>query len=305
MLNALLGEFQVQGGVRVERATTTFFLKTLGATYHNPYDAVFPSALVVYHMSDVWQTKLSYSTRIRRPDEPDLLDPTVRYADPLNLYHGNPFLQPEYIRALELGAQRTTERVTMLVNPFWRHTQNAVRTLRSIDGAGVTTRSYANIATADAYGTDATVAMNGGRLTGFVGASTYQQVSNASNLGTGLSVSSFGWSARTNVTFRFSSTVDAQALVSYQAPMDVEQGRNASRTRVNFAARKRFMNDRVNVTMRVNDPFSTARERTITIDPRFTQVSDRTRTIRGLALSVNWLFGKPTKRDRDILDESP
>lgn len=305
MLGAQLAKFQLQGGARIERATTKFFLRTLDATYHNPYNSVFPSALVAYNVDDTHQVKLSYATRIRRPDEPDQLDPTVRYADPLNLFHGNPYLQPEYIRSLELGLQRTSDRVTMLLTPFWRHTRDAVRQIRTIDAAGVTNRTYANVSTADAYGTDATVAMSGGRLSGFVGASTYKQASNAANLGTGLSVNTFGWSARTNVTFRFSNTVDAQALVNYQAPMEVEQGRNASRTRVNLAARQRFMNDRINVTLRVNDPFSTARERTFTIDPRFTQTSDRSRTIRGLVLSVNWLFGKPPKRQRDILDEVP
>ncbi len=303
MLGARLARFQLQGGARLERATTKFFLRTLGSTYHNPYNSIFPSALVAYNVDDAHQVKLSYSTRIRRPDEPDQLDPTVRYADPLNLFHGNPYLQPEYIRALELGLQRTSDRITILLNPFWRHTQDAVRQIRTIDGAGVTTRTYTNVSTVDAYGTDATVAISGGRLNGFVGGSTYKQVSNAANVGTGLSVNTFGWSARTNVSFRFSSTVDAQALVTYQAPTDIEQGHNASRTRVNVAARQRFMNDRVNVTVRAKDPFSTARERSITTDPRFYQVSDRPRTIRGMVLSVNWLFGRPPKEHRNILDD--
>ena len=49
--------------------------------------------------------------------------------------------------------------MTMQVTPFYRHSFNAVRSIRTIDTAGVTTRSYANIATTDAYGTDATVAL--------------------------------------------------------------------------------------------------------------------------------------------------
>ena len=303
-LGALLGKFQLQGGARVEQATTQFFLKTLNSTYHNPYKSLFPSALVAYNIDDAHQVKLSYSTRIRRPDEPDQLDPTVRYSDPLNLSHGNPFLRPEYIGALELGVQRMSDHVTLLVNPFWRHTRDAVRNIRTIDAAGVTTRTLANISTADAYGADATLALSGGRVSGFVSGSTFKQSSNAANVGAGLSVSTFGWSARTNLSFRLTKAIDAQALVNYTAAMDIEQGRNASRTRVNLAMRQKFMQDRMNVTLRVNDPFSTARERTITNDPRFYQISDRTRTIRGLVLSANWLFGSPPKRERAILDES-
>jgi hypothetical protein len=140
-------------------------------------------------------------------------------------------------------------------------------------------------------------------VNGFVGGGAYKQESNASNIAPSLSLSTFGWSARTNVTINISSTVDAQALVNYQAAQDVEQGRNASRTRVNFAARKKLRNDRLNVTLRVNDPFNTARERSFTFDPLFYQRTDRTRTIRGLVLSVSWLFGAPSKKEHDLLEE--
>jgi hypothetical protein len=155
------------------------------------------------------------------------------------------------------------------------------------------TRTFANVASSDAYGADFTIARSGGRLRGFAGASAFRQVSNAANLGPGLSARTFGWTARTNATFRATSTVDLQALVSYQAPMTVEQGRNASRTRFTLAARKKIMDDRMSITLRVVDPFNTSRESNTTIDPRFYQVSDRRRAIRGLLLSVNWVFGKP------------
>ena len=40
----------------------------------------------------------------------DLLDPTPHFQDPLNISQGNPSLKPEYIRAFELGLQRSTDR---------------------------------------------------------------------------------------------------------------------------------------------------------------------------------------------------
>ena len=304
MLVAQLGKFQVQGGVRAERATTRFHLTTSGATYDNPYTSIFPSGLVAYNVDDAHQVKLSYSSRIRRPDDPDVLDPTAHYADPLNLSRGNPYLKPEYIGALELGLQRTVNHLTMQLTPFFRHTRNAVRTIRTIDTAGVTTRTFANVATSDAYGADVTVARNGGRLSGFAGASAFRQVSDGSNLGVGLSAKTFGWSARTNATFRVSKSFDLQTLLSYQAAMTVEQGRIASRTRLNLAARQKLMNDRLALTLRVIDPFNSSRESSTTIDPRFYQVSDRRRLIRGLLLSPNRAFGKPLT-DHDPNEADP
>jgi hypothetical protein len=295
ILDAQRGRFLLQGGVRIERAITHFRLRTTGASFDNPYNSVFPSGLIVYSIDDTHQLKLSYSTRIRRPDDTDQLDPTAHYLDPLNISRGNPYLKPEYIRALELGLQRTADRLTVQLTPFFRHTVDAVRTIRSLDTAGVMTRTFANVATSDAYGADVTIARSGGRVSGFAGASAFRQVSNASNLGPGLSARTFGWTARTNTTFRVSSTIDVQALLSYQAPMTVEQGRNAGRTRFTLAARKRLMEDRMSVALRVVDPFNTSRESNTTIDPRFYQVSDRRRAIRGLLLSINWTFGKPNE----------
>src|SRR6267143_282104 len=176
ILDAQRGKFLFQGGIRVEHATTRFHLLTTGATYENPYNSVFPSGLIAYNIDETHQVKLSYSTRIRRPDDTDLLDPTPHYLDPLNISRGNPYLKPEYIHALELGLQRTAERLTLQLTPFFRHTVDAVRTIRTLDTAGVMTRTFANIATSDAYGADFTIARSGGRLSGFAGASAFRQV---------------------------------------------------------------------------------------------------------------------------------
>jgi hypothetical protein len=302
MLDAQHGKLQLQGGVRLERATTQFHLKTTNTTYDNPYNSVFPSALIAYDIDDSRQVKLSYSTRIRRPDDTDLLDPTPHYADPLNLSRGNPYLKPEYVRALELGLQRTGENVTVQLTPFFRRTYDAVRTLRTIDSAGVATRTFANISTSDSYGGDATVALSGSRLSGFAGASAFRQVSNASNLDSSLSIRTFGWRVRSNTSLRLSHTRDIQALLSYTAPMTVEQGRNASRTQFSMAARQKLMQDRMSVTLRVIDPFNTSRESSTTIDPRFYQTSARSRQIRGLLLSANWAFGNSPKNKPDPND---
>ncbi len=301
MLTGQRGKLQFQGGVRAEHAATQFRVASLSTPFNNSYNNVFPSGLVAYNIDDATQVKLSYSARIRRPDDADQLDPIPHYQDPLNLSRGNPYLKPEHISAYELGAQRSMGTTTLQVTPFFRRTFDAVRTLRTIDSAGVTTRTFANIATSDSYGGDATLAVSGTRLSGFVGSSAFRQVTNASNVAPDLSIRTLGWRARANGAFRLSKTVDVQALFTYQAAQAVEQGTNSSRTQFNLAARQKFMADQLSVTLRVIDPFDTSHERGTTVDPRFFQVSDRSRVIRGLLLSASWTFGKPDK-EKDTID---
>ena len=300
MLTGQHGRLQFQGGLRVEHAATRFRVASVSTSFDNAYNSLFPSGLLAWNIDDATQVKASYSARIRRPDDADLLDPIPHYADPLNLSRGNPSLKPERTNAYELGVQRTMGNTTLQVTPFFRRTFDAVRTVRTIDTLGVTTRTFANIATSDAWGGDATLALTGTRLSGFVGTSAFRQSSNASNVAPNLSVSSFGWRARANGAYRVSSTVDVQALVSYQAAMNVEQGWNASRTQLNLAARRKLMDDRLSLTVRAIDPFNTSRERSLTFDPRFFQTSDRSRAIRSLLLSASWTFGKPEKSEDKI-----
>ena len=305
MLNGQAGKLVLQGGLRAERATTQFHLNAQNATFDNNYNSLFPSGLVLYNVDGQHQMKLSYSTRIRRPDDADQIDPTLHYQDPLNVSRGNPNLRPEYIRALELGLQRTADHLTMQFTPFYRHTIDAVRSIRTIDSVGVATRTFANVATSDAYGTDGTMALSGSPLSGFIGASAFRQQSNAANLAPGLSARTFGWSARTNASYRFSKTLDVQGLLFYRAAMTVEQGRNSSQKRFSIAGRKKLMDDQLNIALRVIDPFNTSHEVSYTNDPRFYQVSERSRSIRGLVLSVNWMFGKPDDehRNNDLVSE--
>ena len=84
--------------------------------------------------------------------------------------------------------------------------------------------------------------------------------------------------------------------------MTVEQGKNAARTRVSVAIRQKLMNDQMNITLRVIDPFNTSLERNTTIDPNFYRVSDRRRVQRGVQLSATWLFGHVKKDEGDRID---
>jgi ferric enterobactin receptor len=291
VLSRNLGRFNAQAGLRAERASTQFDLATTGERFDNDYGSLFPSALLSFNLDESSQLKASYSKRIQRPNT-RMLNPFGFSPDPLNVFRGNPYLKPEYTHAFELGYQQTLPFGSLQFTPFYRHTVDAVRRLRSLDDEGVSTMSFDNVATSDSYGADLNGSLRLGRLTGFGGFSAFQQVTDATNLSTDLSNRAFGWSARMNATLRLNSTLDAQGFLMYRAPMNAEQGRISAMTMTSLSLRQKLMGDRASMTLRVMDPFNTMGFASEFSDPRFFQETERKFGARGVFLSFSYNIGQ-------------
>ena len=306
VLSRTLGSVDLQGGLRAARGSTGFDLTTTNKHFNNSYTSLYPSAIAAYNVSPTSQLKLSYSKRVTRPDTRQL-NPFGFREDALNRFAGNPALRPEYTHAFELALQQAFSHGSMQVTPFARHTVNAIRFIRTIDDAGVSTTTFANVATSDSYGADLNGSLRLGPLSGFGGFSAFQQVTDASNLTTDASNKAFGWNARGNVTMKLSPTLDFEAFGMYRAPMKAELGRVRSMSMMNLALRQKVLGDRASVTLRVMDPFNTMGFGNVTNDGRFYQTSQRRFGARGAFLSFSWNFGQQprSEKPRGEREEAP
>ena len=289
-----VGKFDLQAGLRLERAETRFDLATTDQRYDNDYGSAFPSALATYNLTESKQLKASYSKRINRPATQQI-NPFGFREDALHVFQGNPELQPEYTHAFELGYQQPLGRGTLQLTPFFRHTVDAMRIIGKVGDDGITRMTFRNVATSDSYGADANVNLKLGRLTGFGGASLFQQVTDAGNLETDLSNRAVGWSARVNATVKLNPTLDLQGFAMYRAPMRIEQGRLDRFTLSNVALKQKLRGDKASVTLRVMDPFGTMGWGVRASDGRVIQSIERRFGARGAFLSYSYAFGKAPK----------
>jgi outer membrane receptor protein involved in Fe transport len=306
VLSRGVAKWDLQGGLRLERASTTFELRNTSTKYNNEYYSLFPSALVAYNVDDGHQVKLSYSKRIRRPDA-DHMNPFTEYEDALDVSTGNPYLKPEYTHAFQLGFQMSGQHASLQATPFYRHTVDPERRIRSIDNTGLTTITFVNVASANSYGSEFIGSLKMHTFSGFAGLTAFRQVTDGSTLTTDFSNNAVGWSARANVTWNLTPKLDMQTLYNYRAPMTVEQGRISRQSMLNVAFRQKLMKERLSVSLRANDVFKQSGSGFTSTDPRLLQVTQRRTFARGLFLSVNYNFGQqPRLRDRnsDALDSS-
>jgi outer membrane receptor protein involved in Fe transport len=307
------GKVELQGGLRVERTDRS----TNRDEDLDAFTDLFPSALAAYNLTDSRQVKASYSRRIQRP-QTQMLNSFLFYEDPINRFRGNPLLRPEYTDAFELGLQQSGRLGSLQLTPFYRHTTGAIRRVRTVQG-DTTTSSVDNIASSDSYGADANVSLRAGRLTGFVGMNAFHQESDGGTTGA-ISSSGFGWSTRANATLRLTPRTDLTAFGMYRAPMQTEFGRIGRFAMTNFSIRQKFMRDKANVTLRVQDPFNTMRF-TSFADVLDQDLNDPTRTgyqidterrfgARGVFLAFGYTFGQtprlrqPRPQDQPASDPS-
>jgi ferric enterobactin receptor len=306
VLSQNVGKVDLQGGLRLEQASTQFDLRTTDTRYDNDYKSAFPSAIVSYNLDAQRQLKASYSKRISRPFVQQL-NPFGFREDALNVFEGNPSLQPEYTHSYELGYQQSLGKLGSLqLTPFLRHTVDAVRQIGEVADAGVLHVSFRNAATSDQYGSDANLTFRLGKLSGFGGASVYEQQTDAANIAGARSVRAFGWSTRANATWKVTPSLDLQAFTMYRAPQKTEQGRMSRFAMTNLAVRRKLDGDRATATLRVMDPFGTMGWTMRASDGRVIQLMDRRFGARGAFLSVNYSFGQaPRIRPRPQEESVP
>jgi outer membrane receptor protein involved in Fe transport len=309
LLSNKIDKVQTQAGLRLEDATTYLNLATVSERFDRRYASVYPSAIVSYNFTPLRQAKVSYSRRVSRPN-PFQLSPIEFRQDTRNVFRGNPGLRAEYTDALELGYQESRSWGSVQLSPYLRRTSHAVRNIQFVDSAGVSVSTFDNVASTLTVGSDLNVNAHHGPLQLGGGGSLYHYSSDATNLAGNLSAHAVVWSARTNTTWKFSATTDAQAFVFYRAPYATEGGSQLASVSMNLATRYKVWGDQGNISLRVSDPFKLQKFGYRTANGTVVEYSQRFFGTRAVYLTVTRNFGKalklqPKQQDPDATVAAP
>jgi outer membrane receptor protein involved in Fe transport len=302
VLSQTAGKFQLQAGLRAERASRTFALVEPADEYPHDYSSLFPSGVVMYNVSDATQVKASYSRRIRRPGTQEL-NPFPSFFDVQNVFLGNPELSPEYTDAIELGWSRTGKKGSLQFSPFFRHTTDIIRvninTADTVDNREVTSVSFENLATSNSWGADVNGSLRlGSKFNGFASFNVFKMVTDGGSESS-IGSSAVTWSTRINGTTNLTPTFMLQAAYFYRAPMNIERGRFAAFHGMQFSMRKKLNGDKAVIGLRVSDPFNTNKFRINVEDDNVLQLTRRSFGVRSAWLTLQLNYGQaPRIRER-------
>jgi hypothetical protein len=290
------GAFRVQGGLRAEFATTEFHSRVVDERFGQTYRNLFPTANISYELRPGRLLRGSYARRINRPP-PMYLDPFVPSSDPLNIFLGNPELEPAFSQTFTLDLSVSGQRGTLRLAPYATLSDGLWERIRTVDAEGVSTSTWENTANSRQLGTNVVLSLRPvGRLSGSANFGVYHEYRDGTNIRADLSGGAWMWRISSNLGVRVDNATTVQIMAS-QFPMQaLLQGRSRSFSMVSFSARRQVMDRRGNVSISVNDPFNMNRFDQAVTDPTFLLETRSTNSSRMISVGFTVNLGQTPER---------
>lgn len=314
-------KFSYLFGVRWEGSDININQLATGDFNNKRYGNFFPSAFFTYELKDDSNISLSYSRRISRPRGRQI-NPFSNYSSNINIFQGNPDLDPAFTDAFDLGYLKRWKKLTLSTSAYLNRTTDAFQFVRlesgdfvtvNVDGQQVLTpvilTTPINLATDYRFGFEFTLNYNPYKWwrvnTNFnffrnetQGDYTYVDFEGETNTQDFNNVA-YSWSARVNSKVTLPYKIDWQTNVNYNAPQTNAQGRVKGFLGVNLAFSKDVLKDKGTIALNVQDVFNSRKRMMETQIPgilnSYSEMQWRLRTVN---VSFTYRFNRQ-KNERD------
>ncbi len=282
------------------------------------YNNLFPSAFISYEISDQSNLTASYSKRLTRP-RGRFMNPALNYSSNINIFQGNPDLDPSLTDKYDVGYIKRWEKVTFSTSAYFENTKDVFSFVRTpngdnVDGIPVILSRPINLGREQKYGFEFTfnyTPFKWWRLNSnfnlynvkTTGENTYtdtqgnlvvQNLDNQANT----------WFARINSKVTLPYKIDWQLNGTYNGEQKTAQGKNLDQFSMNTALSKDILKDKATIAFNISDIFNSRIMRSYTYLQNDTTLesqksySEMQFRKRQFNLSFTYRFNKP-KSERD------
>ena len=331
-----INKFSYFLGVRFEDSNIE--VNSISANDYNTkkYNNFFPTATLNYEFSETSSMSLSYSKRINRP-RGRFLNPFSSYSSRINIFRGNPDLNPAYTNAFDLGYLKRWSKVTFNTSAYVNITDDSFQFIRResgvidvtvVDGPDIvdpttgiiTPVGGEDIRTPVIESTPINLATE--IRAGFefnINYSPYKwwKINTNFNLFRNetkgdysyinslneLVVQNFdntatSWFTRISSKISLPYKIDWQTNATYNAPQNSAQGNRYAITSVNLAFSKDILKDKGTIALNVSDLFNSRKRRSDVFLPTVNSYSEFQWRQRQINLSFTYRFNKK-KNERE------
>ena len=308
-----INKFSYFLGVRFEDSHIEVNSLSLNDYNTKKYNNFFPSATVNYEFSESSSVSLSYSRRINRP-RGRFLNPVSSLSSNINIFQGNPDLDPSMTNAIDLGYLKKWNKLTFNTSAYVNVTNDAFQFIRKesglfVEGVPVILSTPINLSKEYRAGFEFNLnytPYKWWRLNGNFNAfrnETQGDYSYVDYLGDTVNQNfdnvAFTWFTRISSKITLPYKIDWQTNGTYNAPQTNAQGRSLGVASVNLAFSKDILKDKGTIALNVSDLFnSRKRISEVEIPNVVSSYSEMQWRQRQIMLTFTYRFNKQ-KNERD------
>lgn len=314
-----INKFSYFLGLRFEDSNIDVNSLTSNNYNNKRYNNFFPSATVNYEVSDKSSLSLSYSKRINRP-RGRFLNPFSTYSSNINIFQGNPDIDPSLTDALDFGYLTKWDKLTFSTSAYINITNDSFQFIRKesglfVEGVPVILSTPINLAKEYRAGFEFNLnytPYKWWRLNGNFNLfrnETQGNYSYINYLGNNV-IQNFDnialtWTSRVSSKINLPYKIDWQTNVSYEAPQTTAQGKRLGNYGINLAFSKDVFKDKGTIAFNVSDLFNSKKRIIETnIQNVVSSYSEMQMRVRQITLSFTYRFNKQkNEREKPKRDE--
>lgn len=308
-----INKFSYFLGLRFEDSNIDVNSLTARDYNNKKYNNLFPSATLNYEISDKSSLSLSYSKRINRP-RGRFLNPFSTYSSNINVFQGNPDINPSLTDAVDVGYLTKWDKITFSTSAYVNVTNAAFQFIRKesglfVQGVPVIISTPINLAKEYRAGFEFNInytpykwwRLNGNfnlfrnetqgdyRYTNYLNTAVVQNFDNIA----------LTWTSRLSSKISLPFKIDWQTNVSYEAPQTTAQGKRLGNYGINLAFSKDVLKDKGTIALNVSDVFNSKKRIIEThIENVVSSYSEMQMRVRQITLSFTYRFNKK-KNDKE------
>jgi outer membrane receptor protein involved in Fe transport len=271
------------------------------------YNNFFPSAFVSYEISDQSNLTTSYSKRLTRP-RGRFMNPAVNYSSNVNIFQGNPDLDPSLTNKFDFGYIKRWDKITFNTSAYFEDTKDVFSFVRSptgdnVNGIPVILSRPINLGKEQKYGFEFTLNYNPFKIwrinSNFnlynvktTGENSYTDT-NGNLIVQNLDNQANTWSARVSSKLTLPYKIDWQLNANYNGEQKTAQGKSLGQFGMNTAFSKDVLKDKATIAFNISDIFNSRIMKSYTYLENQTSYSEMQFRKRQFNLSFTYRFNKP------------
>lgn len=309
-----INKFSYFLGLRFEDSNIDVNSITANDYNNKKYNNFFPTATLNYDISDESNVSISYSKRINRP-RGRFLNPFSSYSSNINIFQGNPDLNPTYTNAFEIGFLKRWRKLTLNSSAYVNLTDDSFQFIRKesglfVEGIPVVVSTPINLSEESRMGFEFNATYNPykwWRLNGnfnifrnetkgdysyvdYLGQDVIQNFDNTTTT----------WFTRVSSKITLPYKIDWQTNLMYRAPETNAQGKRLDMTSLNLAFSKDVLSDKGTIALNISDVFNSRKRRSITdIENLVYSYSEFQWRQRQVTLAFTYRFNKKKEKENN------